>query len=227
MNVKSMNRFGKKTYWIIGGGAFGLRAAESLRRLEGLTGIVIVEHRPERCRLLSRKGFSVACEDGVDFMARHLDAPAPNLWIVAAAPVHVAFEWMLARLSPTVRVQLLPVPEAIASLLPNATRGRHGEIYASNADFLCPPDCLEAGRVCTATGRARPCSMHAFIQRLPVTNVKILVIRSFQLAAGVGGLRPRDLISALDQARKSKTPILLATACRCHAVLNSFSISTA
>jgi len=47
---------------------------------------------------------------------------------------------------------------------------------------------------------------------LPVTNVKILVIRSFQLAAGVGGLRPRNLLSALDQARTSTTPILLATA---------------
>jgi hypothetical protein len=29
----------------------------------------------------------------------------------------------------------------------------------------------------------------------------------------------------LDQARTSKTPILLATACRCHAVINTFSIS--
>lgn len=67
--------------------------------------------------------------------------------------------------------------------------------------------------------------MHAFIQRLPVANVKILVIRSFQLAAGVGGLRPRDLLSVLDQARTSTTPILLATARRCHAVINTFSIS--
>jgi hypothetical protein len=167
----------------------------------------------------------VTCGDGADFLAQELNGPARNLWIVAAAPVHVAFEWMRARLSPTVRVQLMPVPEAIARRLPNAMRGRQGEIYASNADFICPPDCREAGRVCTATGRARPRSMHAFIQRLPVTNVKILVIRSFQLAAGVGALRPRDLFSALDQARKSKTPILLATACRCHSVINFFSIS--
>jgi hypothetical protein len=29
----------------------------------------------------------------------------------------------------------------------------------------------------------------------------------------------------LDQACTSKTPILLATACRCHAVINTFSIS--
>lgn len=221
-----MKRLGKKTYWIIGGGAFGLRAAETLRRCEGPADIVIVERRPERCRLLSRKkGFRVTCEDGADFLARRLAGPAPNLWIVAAAPIHVALEWMRARLSPTARVELLPVPEAVARQLPNAVRGRYGGIYASNADFICPPDCREAGRLCTATGRPRPRSMHAFIRRLPVTNVKILVIRSFQLAAGVGGLRPQDLLSALDQARKSKTPILLATACRCHAVLDSLSIS--
>ena len=67
--------------------------------------------------------------------------------------------------------------------------------------------------------------MHALIQGLPVANVKILVIRSFQLAAGVGGLRLRDLLSVLDKACTSKTPILLATACRCHAVINTFIIT--
>ena len=224
-DLDSMNRFSEKTYWIIGGGTFGLRAAETLRRSEGSAHITMVERRPERCRRIERKGFSVACEDGAAFLAQHLNGPARNVWIVAAAPVHVAFQWMRARISPMARVQAVPVPEAIARLLPNAMRGRQGELYASNADFICPPDCREAGRLCTATGRARPRSMHALIQGLPVANVKILVIRSFQLAAGVGGLRPRDLLSALDQARTSKTPILLATACRCHAVINTFSIS--
>jgi hypothetical protein len=200
-------------------------AAETLRRSEAPAEIMIVERLPERCRLLARKGFRVTCGDGAVFLAEHLSGPARNLWIVAAVPVHVAFEWMRARLSQPARVRPLPVPEAIAHRLPNAIRGRQGEIYASNADFICPPDCREAGRVCTATGRARPRRMHAFIQRLPVTNVKILLIRSFQLAPGVGGLRPCDLLSALDQAHTPKTPILLATACRCHAVINFFSIS--
>jgi hypothetical protein len=220
-----MNRSGRKTYWILGGGTFGLRAAETLRRSDDLADILIVERRPERCRVLGRKGFSVTCGDGPAFLAQHLNGPARQLWVVAAAPVHVAFEWMRARLSQQARVRQMPVPEAIAHRLPNAIRGRLGEVYASNADFICPPHCREAGRVCTATGLTRPRSMHTFIRSLPVTNVKILVIRSFQLAAGVGGLRPADLLSALDQARKSKRSILLATACRCHAVLNYFSIS--
>ena len=145
-DLDSMNRFGGKTYWIIGGGTFGLRAAETLRRSEASAHITIVERRPERCRRLERKGFSVACEDGAAFLAQHLNGSARNVWIVAAAPVHVAFQWMRARLSPMARVQALAVPEAIARLLPNAMRGRQGELYASNADFICPPDCREAGR---------------------------------------------------------------------------------
>lgn len=34
--------------------------------------------------------------------------------------------------------------------------------------------------------------MHAFIQRLPEANVKIMMIHSCRLAAGVGGLRARE-----------------------------------
>ena len=81
-----------------------------------------------------------------------------------------------------------------------------------------------AGRMCTVTGRVRPRSMHAFIRRLAAGNVKIMVVRSFQLAAGVGGLRPRDLFSALADARSSKETVLLATACKCHAVASAFKM---
>jgi hypothetical protein len=139
----------------------------------------------------------------------------------------VAFEWLRSTLSENDRVEVFPVPDEILNFLPNVVRGRQGEIFASNADFICPPDCPEAGRVCTATGRRRPRSMYAFIQRLPLAGVKILVIRSFQLAPGVGALRPRDLFAALHEVRSRKTPVLLATACKCHAVLSLFKIISA
>lgn len=38
--------------------------------------------------------------------------------------------------------------------------------------------------------------MHAFIQRFPEANVKIMMIHSCRLAAGVGGLRARELSGA-------------------------------
>ena len=164
------------------------------------------------------------CREGVGFLRSHLKLSNLGRWIVPSAPVHVAFEWLRATLSENDRIEVFPVPDAITSRLPNVVRSRQGEIFASNADFICPPDCPETGRVCTATGRRRPRSMYAFIQRLPLAGVKILVIRSFQLAPGVGALRPRDLFAALQEVRSHKTPLLLATACKCHAVLSSFKI---
>jgi len=214
---------GNTIYWIIGGGRFGLRAAEALGR-RGDAEIVVVDHNRERCRELADRGIRAECTDGIRFLTDHLTGPDQHLWVVAAAPVHVAFLWLLARLSETARVEPVPVPAEVARRLPNAVAGGKGEIFASNADFICPPDCTEAGRLCTATGRVRPRSMHAFIRRLTAANVKILVIRSFQLAAGVGGLRPVDLFSVLADARSSKASIILATACKCHAVISAFKI---
>lgn len=214
---------GNNTFWIIGGGRFGLRAAETLRR-QGAAEIVAVDPNRQRCRELADRGFRTECADGIGFLTANLTRPARHLWIVAAAPIHVAFLWLRARLSEAARVETVPVPEEVARRLPNTVAGGAGEIFASNADFICPADCAEAGRLCAATGRVRPRAMHAFIRRLPAANVKILVVRSFQLAAGVGGLRPADLFATLAVARTSKGTLLLATACKCHAVISAFKM---
>jgi len=219
-----LNPTAEKPFWIIGGGRFGRQAAEVLRRRHASADILIVEKSPQRCRELADQGFRTVCSEGVGFLRSHLKLSNLGRWIVPSAPVHVAFEWLRATLSENDRIEVFPVPDEITSRLPNVVRSRQGEIFASNADFICPPDCPEAGRVCTATGRRRPRSMYAFIQRLQLASVKILVIRSFQLAPGVGALRPRDLFAALHEIQSHKTPLLLATACKCHAVLSSFKI---
>jgi len=219
-----LNATAEKSFWIIGGGRFGRQAAEVLRRRHASADILIVEKSPQRCIELADQGFRTVCREGVGFLRSYLKPSNLGRWIVPSAPIHVAFEWLRATLSENDRIEVFPVPDAISSHLPNVVRSRQGEIFASNADFICPPDCPEAGRVCTATGRRRPRSMYAFIQRLQLPSVKILVIRSFQLAPGVGALRPRDLFAALHEIQSLKTPLLLATACKCHAVLSSFKI---
>ena len=212
-------------YWIIGGGRFGQRAAETLVAAKPAATVLVVEQDPGRCRELAAGGLHVLEADGIDFLKSHLTSPRRNLWIVAAAPVHVAYEWVLARLPAGVKPLPRALPADVVSRLPNAFRGAaEGQWYASNADFLCPSDCPEPGGICSFTGKKRPRSMHAFIEHLDAPGVKILVVRSRQLAPGVGGLRPRDLFDALDQMRVSRFAFLLATACKCHAVLNSFHI---
>jgi hypothetical protein len=210
-----------QTVWIIGGGVFGLRAAEALRHAE----ILIVEKERQRCRELESAGFRTLRADGIGFLAERLESPSQKVWIVASVPVHLAYEWAQARTSEHLRIEALPMPAEIVGRLRNTFPGVEGQLYASNADFICPPDCPEAGRVCSVTGRRRPRNMHAFIRQIRAAGVKILVVRSFQLAPGVGGLRPRDLFEALRQIQSAATPVVLATACKCHAVLNSFKIT--
>ncbi len=213
-----------QTYWIIGGGRFGLRAAETLRQGHPAAEIRIVDPSRRRCERLVAAGHQVLCRDGVRFLADGLSDPARGVWVVAAAPVHVAFEWVRTRLGGSIRIETLPVPEAARDLLPNSVRGSGGEVLASNADFICPPDCAEAGRLCTVTGRPRPRRLYEYIRRLPLPGVKKLVIQSVQLAPGVGGLRPRDLFTALAEVRAAEGTVLLATACKCHAVVHTFNV---
>lgn len=213
-----------REFWIIGGGRFGLRAAETIGAAGPAADILIVEKDPRRCREIERLGFRVFEADGIDFLKRRLTRPAQRQWIVAAAPIHVAYEWVRASLAGRTRIEPVAMPAEVSGLLPNAVRGSDAQWYASNADFICPPDCSESGRTCSFTGRERPRNMHAFIRHLYVPGVKILVVRSFQLAPGVGGLRPRDLLGALHQIQSTQSPCLLGTACKCHAVLNSFKM---
>ncbi len=214
----------RATYWIIGGGRFGLRAAQILSRRHPAAAIRVVDPSRRRCERLSAAGYDAVCRDGIRFLADGLAEPARGIWVVAAAPVHVAFEWLRARLAGSVRLATTPVPAAVRDLLPNPVPGAGGEVFASNADFLCPPDCAEGGRLCTATGLPRPRRLFAYLRRLPLPGVKKLVIRSVQLAPGVGGLRPRDLFAALAEVGATEGPVLFATACKCHAVVHTFNV---
>jgi hypothetical protein len=208
--------------WIIGGGKFGLVAAEALG--SRAADLLIVEKDPARCRELESRGYPVLCAEGAGFLAARLRSPAQRVWIVASVPVHLAYEWVRLRCAGGARIAPAPMPEELARRLPNPFTGGPGQLFASNAGFICPPDCSEPGRICAATGRRRPRSMHAFIRQIHAAGVKILVIRSHQLAPGVGALRPKDLFEALHHIESAAAAVVLATACKCHAVLNSFKI---
>ena len=136
-------------FWIIGGGKFGRRAAETIGRAGPAADILIVEKDPRRCQTLIADGFPVIEADGIDFLKNRLISPLQKQWIVAAAPVHVAYEWVRACLAGNARLEPQALPAELAGLLPNAMHGGKGQWVASNADFICPADCPEAGSVCS------------------------------------------------------------------------------
>jgi hypothetical protein len=213
-----------KRFWIIGGGHFGCRAARKLRQAHPAAEILIIEKNPAVCKGLERRGTSVICADGIAYLDTHLESPDPPDWVVPAAPVHVAFEFVRRRLAGEGRLQKVPVPESLIRRLPNPLQGSDLTQYASNADFICPEDCPEPADVCTYTGQPRPCTLYRELEQAEIEGTLSIVVRSRQLLPGVGGYRPGDLLHALEKIRTTDKTVVLSTACRCHGVIDAFSL---
>jgi hypothetical protein len=61
--------------------------------------------------------------------------------------------------------------------------------------------------------------MHDLLKEIDLPGFRSIVVRSHQLAHGVGGYRPEKLFQVLQQVSELHTAILLSTACRCHGVI--------
>jgi hypothetical protein len=212
-------------FWIIGGGKFGLRAAESLGKKHSLNNLIIVEKDETVCRQLDRLGFEAVCADGIQYLARNLTGAHDPDWIVPAIPLHVAYEWIRIKFSKTRSLQKIAVPNDLVTALPHPIKAGAGKLLISIADFKCPEDCPEPDDICTYTGEPRLMILHEFLKSIQREDIKAVVIRSHQLAAGVGGYAPRALFAALNEIEAAQRPVSLSTACSCHGVMDVFKLS--
>jgi GNAT superfamily N-acetyltransferase len=207
---------------ILGAGRFGRLAAQRLGRRHPNAAITVVDQAADVQQDPNLRGCETVAADGIDYLVEIMSAEAAPDWIVPALPIHVAWLWIKRNLTAAGRrVVDLPVPEAVADRVPHPLRGDHGQLYASNADFICPDDCPEPERSCTVTGRPRPVVMFAHLAGLRVPGFTMVVIRSRQLAPGVGGFRPADLREAKAAVLAAPGAVMLATACKCHAVIDA------
>ena len=209
-------------FWIIGGGKFGLRAAKALSKKHSLTNLTIVEKDKAVCSQLGQLGFEAVCMDGIQFLERNLTGAAYPDWIIPAIPLHVAFEWIRIKLSKTHHVNKISVPKDLVTELPNPIKAETGQLYISIADFECPENCSEPDEICTHTGKPRLIILHEFLKSIQLKNIKTIVIRSHQLAAGVGGYPPQALFAALNEIEAAQGPVSLSTACSCHGIIQIF-----
>jgi hypothetical protein len=134
----------------------------------------------------------------------------------------VAFEWIKTKLSKTRIVQNIAVPQDLVTELPHPIKAETGQLYISIADFKCPENCPEPDEICTHTGKPRPMVLHEFLKSIQPKDLKTVVIRSHQLAPGVGGYTPRDLFAALNEIEAAQGPVSLSTACSCHGIIQIF-----
>ncbi len=213
-----------KSFWIIGGGKFGLKAAEAAKKKYSDADITIIDKNSEVCRRVARRGFKFVCMEGIRFLSADLKPGGFPDWIIPVIPVHVAYEWILIQLSEEYLVEPRAVPEEIAASLPNPLRGKDGALYISFADFICPDNCPEPAKICTYTGKPRLGILHQNMASIRVEGFRSVVIQSRQLSPGVGGYPPGDLYAALQKIKEAEGVCLLGTACRCHGVMHAFTI---
>lgn len=209
--------------WIIGAGAFGLRAAKLLTAQGSLYGVTLVDQDGAALDQAKDLGCSIEAGDGIDFLAEQLKSSGGPDWIVPAVPVHLAWEWCVRVCTGLDRRD---APPGLDRKLPNFMGGANGDVYASHADFICPPNCDEPNRICTATGHPRKQAMHEVLEGMVIDGYTSLVIQSHQLGPGLGGYRPASLFDLKDRLEKVRGPVLVGTACKCHGVISA-GIATA
>ena len=214
-----------KSIWIIGAGQFGARAVAAARRQIPAVDITLVDRDANKLR-----GWPLAVhtvyEDGVAFLTHRLSWDDFPAMIIPAVPIHIAYAWIRRTLRLQTEVLERPVPDFITDRLPNPIIGANGELFISHADTLCPPNCSESADRCTATGQQRPKDMFRLLGELDIDDYASVVVRSHQMAPGVGGYLSESLFAACTAVARSNGPALLATACRCHAVVHAMHIRT-
>ncbi len=208
--------------WIIGVGQFGQHAVRSLSKLHRGWHFVLVDLVEVNLKKAQTDRCTLEKADGVEFLNQHLLDPENGpAWIVPALPIHLAGDWCFLKLGAD-QLSRIDIPEGIEQYLPNPMHGSDGNIYVSHSEFKCPEDCPEPRNLCTVTREKRKRDMFKVLAEFQYPPFKSLVIRSHQLAPGVGGYRPDQLFTLLDQARKTKGNLLLSTACRCHGAVSGF-----
>lgn len=210
---------------VIGAGHFGKRALRILGSRRN-TPVRVVESDEGRLAGIADSGVERVLGDGVTFLASHSDSLPLSTIIVPALPVHFAFEWLRAALGSGRRHRPLRVPEAIKALVPHAWDGRDGSLLVSYADFRCPDDCPEPAGHCTVTGKRRGKPMYEVLGGVAAPGFRVHVLRSRQLAPGVGGYSIGDMKGLLERVESAgNSKWLVGTACKCHGVISGLEVT--
>lgn len=212
-----------ESFWILGAGHFGSLAAKRLSKRKKGCNLLVVDFDAEPLTYLQNKPLEIIRKDAIDFLLTHHGLG--HEWIVPAIPEHVAYAWLCQQFNREGKVTPLAVPSVVDQQVPNPIRGKGGVLYTSFATFRCPDDCEEPEEICSVTGEGRKAELFELIQHIEIPGYISLVIRSHQLAPGVGGYQLSALWQLRDAARSTEKDIIVSTACRCHGVINALRLN--
>lgn len=209
----------------MGSGRFGTEAAKKLARKYPKASLVVLDQNAYMLKSIGALSVESLCHEGASYLATHLNEEHSPDWIIPALPIHLALEWVRLKMAGEKSLEIIAVPPNLEALLPNPVRGRQGQLFVSYADFMCPDNCTEPLERCTFTGKPRKGFLYRELERMVFDDFHTVVIRSYQLAPGVGGYRPEALWKAFDEIHACKGPVLLSTACFCHGVIHALMLS--
>ena len=212
--------------FIIGAGHFGNRAARILSQ-ESDAPLFVVDVDENTLSQVKGLPAKTIVYDGILFLVENYPVLNSLNTIVPAVPVHLAFEWLRYHLDSKFVIKKISVPEEIKPLLPYTWLGSEESLLVSYADFICPNDCPEP-EFCTVTGEMRKLPLHDLLSHLDLLDFRVHVIKSHQLAPGLGGYKVGDLKTAAEKLiRDEAGRWLLGTACKCHGILTALEIRSA
>ncbi|HMK35995.1 MAG TPA: hypothetical protein VK463_13060 [Desulfomonilaceae bacterium] len=200
---------------IVGYGKFGRIALQRLSTIHKGVDILVVELSGARLRDVPKH--VTVLEGNAPEIIAHAAMLQDDDVIIPMVPFNLAAEYVLRLHSASEKV---PLPKGIAELVPNPYLVDEYNLACSRARFLCPDDCPE-GECCTITGEFRH-PLYGELAEISVPDYTLLVQRSRQILPGIGGYSFKSLKELDEQIRSGA--FIIATSCKCHAILTSVRI---
>jgi hypothetical protein len=210
------------SYLILGAGKFGRLALGRLAEKDREARFLIIDQQAEalaEARTLVVAAAEMLEGEAIPYLAAHLGTESPWDWLVPMVPEHVAYAWLLTGPLAGQGWEPADVPGDLANLAASSITGPDGELYLSLARHLCPDDCAEP-HVCPVSGEERQQPLFDKLAETSRPERPVLVVASRQLAPGVGGYSPRELVKLAETVAEAPGPLLVATACCCHGVVH-------
>lgn len=216
--------FSENDVLIIGAGHFGRRAASILTKKSETKLWIVDKNDKSLAQLPDSHSNKILC-DGVDFLVRHFHALGPKMTIIPALPLHLASEWLKNFVQGEYEIRQIPISEELKELFPHCWVGSEESLLVSYADFQCPEDCPEPADFCTVTKKRHESPLFERIRQIHLSDHRVHVIQSHQLAPGLGGYRVIDLEGLLESVREAGYGNwLIGTACRCHGTISAVKV---
>lgn len=210
----------KHIFVIAGFGRFGRIACQRIDKAFPLAQLILVDKDKDRVPTSPPPRAGVAHMDAVEYICRLMDE-SMEATIIPMVPFHLAARVCLQRVR---GLKPMKLDKRMENRAPNHFPLDHFNACYSLADFICPDNCAE-GRLCAVTGEPRTEPMYRILSGNPPFEPPTIVIRSRQILPGVGGYSLSCLRELLNDLPKGE--FILATSCKCHAIVTGLKNSEA